>query len=165
MRNNKKGFTIIELVIVIAVIAILAGVMIPTFSGIIKKGKESSALQQATAAYHSVVTMTKEGSIPTENANDVAAYICVNEGKDNVYWYQVVKGNVTKCSSAPADGVCISDIATDPATATDGSVFLDITEHDDYAKYFDTNHANYVEDVEIELSDKVTFYVNYFVES
>ena len=36
-KNNKKGFTIVELVIVIAVIAILAAVLIPTFSGIVKK--------------------------------------------------------------------------------------------------------------------------------
>ena len=47
MRNtNKKGFTIIELVIVIAVIAILAAVLIPTISGIIKKAN-LSADQQA----------------------------------------------------------------------------------------------------------------------
>ena len=40
MRNtNKKGFTIVELVIVVAVIAILAAVLIPTFSGIIAKAK------------------------------------------------------------------------------------------------------------------------------
>ena len=40
MRNTKKkGFTIIELVVVVAVIAILAAVLIPTFSGIIKKAK------------------------------------------------------------------------------------------------------------------------------
>ena len=44
-RNNKKGFTIVELVIVIAVIAILAAVLIPTFSGIIKKANESADLQ------------------------------------------------------------------------------------------------------------------------
>ena len=38
MRNtNKKGFTVVELVIVIAVIAILAAVLIPTFAGIIHK--------------------------------------------------------------------------------------------------------------------------------
>ncbi len=47
MRNtNKKGFTIVELVIVVAVIAILAAVLIPTFSGIIKKAN-LSADQQA----------------------------------------------------------------------------------------------------------------------
>ena len=44
-RNNKKGFTIVELVIVIAVIAILAAVLIPTFSGIIKKAQLSSDQQ------------------------------------------------------------------------------------------------------------------------
>ncbi len=44
-RNNKKGFTIIELVIVIAVIAILAAVLIPTFSSIIKKANTSADIQ------------------------------------------------------------------------------------------------------------------------
>lgn len=38
MKNfKKKGFTIVELVIVIAVIAILSAVLIPTFSSLIKK--------------------------------------------------------------------------------------------------------------------------------
>ena len=36
-KMNKKGFTIVELVIVIAVIAILAAVLIPTFSNVIQK--------------------------------------------------------------------------------------------------------------------------------
>lgn len=39
MINNKKAFTITELVIVIAVIAILAAVMIPTFGGVIESAK------------------------------------------------------------------------------------------------------------------------------
>ena len=50
-KMNKKGFTIVELVIVIAVIAILAAVMIPTFGGIIKKANLSSVQQEAAAAY------------------------------------------------------------------------------------------------------------------
>ena len=49
-RNNKKGFTIVELVVVIAVIAILAAVLIPTFSGITTKAKKSAALQEAKNA-------------------------------------------------------------------------------------------------------------------
>ena len=44
-RNNKRGFTIVELVIVIAVIAILAAVLIPTFSGIINKANQSADMQ------------------------------------------------------------------------------------------------------------------------
>lgn len=44
-KSVKKGFTIVELVIVIAVIAILAAVLIPTFSSLIEKANESSDIQ------------------------------------------------------------------------------------------------------------------------
>ncbi len=44
--TNKKGFTIVELVIVIAVVAVLAAVLIPTFTSLVKKAN-LSADQQA----------------------------------------------------------------------------------------------------------------------
>lgn len=37
MNKNRKGFTIVELVIVIAIIAILAAVLIPTFASLIAR--------------------------------------------------------------------------------------------------------------------------------
>ena len=48
--KNKKGFTLVELVIVIAVIAILAGVMIGTFASVVKKANESRKAQEMAAA-------------------------------------------------------------------------------------------------------------------
>ena len=51
IHHNRKGFTIVELVIVIAVIAILAAVLIPTFTGIIEKANISKASSQAINAY------------------------------------------------------------------------------------------------------------------
>ena len=45
--QNKKGFTIVELVIVIAVIAILAAVLIPTFINLTKKANEANAQLEA----------------------------------------------------------------------------------------------------------------------
>lgn len=59
----KKGFTIVELVIVIAVIAILAAVLIPTFSSITNNAKESAALQQATNGMKSILSLTT-GTMP-----------------------------------------------------------------------------------------------------
>ena len=57
MRNtNKKGFTIVELVIVIAVIAILAAVLIPTFAGIISKAN-LSADQRAVREMNTAIAM------------------------------------------------------------------------------------------------------------
>ena len=46
-KKQGKAFTIVELVIVIAVIAILAAVLIPTFSTVIKKAKVSADEQAA----------------------------------------------------------------------------------------------------------------------
>ncbi len=61
--KNRKGFTIVELVIVIAVIAILAAVLIPTFSGVIEKSNKSAALQEARAALTGVISMSKTGEV------------------------------------------------------------------------------------------------------
>ena len=46
-KANKKGFTIVELVIVIAVVAILAAVLIPTFVSVTRKANESNDVQAA----------------------------------------------------------------------------------------------------------------------
>ena len=43
--QNKRGFTIVELVVVIAVIAILAAILIPTFANLIRRANESSDMQ------------------------------------------------------------------------------------------------------------------------
>ena len=46
-KPNRKGFTIVELVIVIAVVAILAAVLIPTFVSVTRKANESNDVQAA----------------------------------------------------------------------------------------------------------------------
>ena len=86
-KMNKKGFTIVELVIVIAVIAILSAVMIPTFSGMVEKANESAAYQEAANIYK---------AYRFENYSDVAegAYVAVNtdDDADYEYYFQVVDG-------------------------------------------------------------------------
>ena len=86
-KSNKKGFTIVELVIVIAVIAILAAVLIPTFSNLIKKANESSDVQAVRQmntflAADGAVTPTtpgrlldvlKEGGFDAENYKPLVA--------------------------------------------------------------------------------------------
>lgn len=79
-KFNKKGFTIVELVIVIAVIGILAGVLIPTFSSITQRANETAAMQEATAGRDAILVLT-EGQMPEKSK----FYINEYDETDGVY--------------------------------------------------------------------------------
>ena len=99
-KNNRKGFTIVELVIVIAVIAILAGVLIPTFAGVASKAKESKALQEARNVYTAYV------AVATEKGEDIQECWI----KVGTYYVQVDDGKLVDTSvteNAPAAGTVI----------------------------------------------------------
>ena len=118
MRNtNKKGFTIVELVIVVAVIAILAAVLIPTFSGIIRKANISSdtvvaknlntaAIAAEADTFEEAIAAAREAGYYLANLNakadecyfawdDENNQFVLVDGKDN---YKVLYSNSTVTS-------------------------------------------------------------------
>ena len=66
---KKKGFTLIELIVVIAIIAVLAAILIPAMLGFIKKSKITSANSAAksifTAAQSALTDMDTEDTYNT----------------------------------------------------------------------------------------------------
>ena len=53
-KSNKKGFTLVELIVVIAIMAILAAVLVPTITNKIKDANESSAKSSTSALAESI---------------------------------------------------------------------------------------------------------------
>ena len=47
-RNNQKGFTLVELIVVVAIIAILAAIAVPNFMGLIEKAEVGKDIANAT---------------------------------------------------------------------------------------------------------------------
>ena len=98
-KFNKKGFTIVELVIVIAVIAILAAVLIPTFNSVINKAKESSAMQKARNTLTIVTAERAESATGSE-----VYYFTVKETESSskVFKFDTAKDKMESASSVPS---------------------------------------------------------------
>ncbi|MBQ3116519.1 MAG: type II secretion system protein [Clostridia bacterium] len=89
-KSNKKGFTIVELVIVIAVIAILAAVLIPTFTGVSRRAKESAALQGARDAYTKVAAFD---GFNDDDDTDIGENYLIKSGD---YYFEVKDGKLVE---------------------------------------------------------------------
>ena len=85
-KRKKKGFTLIELMAVVAIIAILAAVLVLTVSGYINRSKKTAIVTQARTLMNAIetynLTSTTGGtSISTDsNSNTVASLFDENNG-------------------------------------------------------------------------------------
>lgn len=68
-RNNKKGFTLTEMIVVIAIIGILAGVLIPTITGYIKKARLSNDQQIAATMTDEIERYCIENNLEQKKLN------------------------------------------------------------------------------------------------
>lgn len=134
-KNNKKGFTLAELLVVVAIIGILVAISIPIFTSQLEKAREATDVANMRAAKAAVVTAylsdttvgtTKLGS---EQAADVAV---------GTIFYDAAKGTLTttaptaygKGTATPADGTGTADLFAGyngKTVATGKSISIGIT--------------------------------------
>lgn len=97
--NSKKGFTLVELVIVIAVIAILAAILVPTFATVIGKANKT----KAESALRANITefLAENPTAEAANAVDNATFqLTLN---DETVYYSYNNGAIT-AANAPDEG-------------------------------------------------------------
>ena len=56
LRNNKRGFTLVELIVVLTILAVLAAMLIPALQGYIEKSLETADVLHVREAYMEVLT-------------------------------------------------------------------------------------------------------------
>ncbi|MBE6543820.1 MAG: prepilin-type N-terminal cleavage/methylation domain-containing protein [Ruminococcaceae bacterium] len=82
MKSNK-GFSLVELIVVIAIMAIIAGVAIPVYSAYITKAEESNSVQLcADAAYAAELANIEYGTTATVAVTATTATITFADTDD-----------------------------------------------------------------------------------
>ena len=100
IRGNKKGFTLAELLVVVAIVGILVSISIPVFTSQLAKARKA----------------TNQANMRAAKAAAVAQYLTDNEdGKEAVYYdYDLEKGIATKgTADSSLTATAIEDATSD----------------------------------------------------
>ena len=81
MRKNRKGFTLAELLIVVAIIAVLVAIAIPIFTNQLEKSREATDVANVRSAYATLVAKYLEEG-PLEEA-DASVEVTATQKIDN----------------------------------------------------------------------------------
>lgn len=143
LKNKSKGFTIVELLIVIVVIAILATLVIVTFTGIQQKARDSKrqtdvdALDSHLEAFYanngyyptvtdlttpSWVSQNMKGFDPSALTDPKGSVITGNAPAAGTYAYSYVTAGCTATSPSSSTNECTSFVLT--AELESGSTFV-----------------------------------------
>lgn len=115
-KNNKKGFTLVELLVVIAILAILASVAVVGYTAFVDKAKDSKAQTEL----HQIVEY-----VNAELIDDDKWEFTVGEGA-SAFTHTVTKENAAT-TLAPAILACPDLGQTVTVTVTDGVITLGYT--------------------------------------
>ena len=99
--TNKKGFTLMEMLIVVAIIAVLVAIAIPTFNGALTKSKESADVANIRAYYAELqIKAIDNNTSAVSSAADGTAFVAEMEAAgyqvnfDSKVSYDKTKGEI-----------------------------------------------------------------------
>ena len=70
-KSTKKGFTLVELIVVLVILAVLAAMLVPALTGYIRRAKQEKDYQTASVVYAAAqAVITEQYGLGTLNTTD-----------------------------------------------------------------------------------------------
>ena len=94
--KNKKGFTLVELIVVLVILAILAALLVPALTGYIDKAKEKKVIAETRMVVMAVQTVASEAYGQLGAGKDLCSANFADDwlsalGKDGKYMQEIKK--------------------------------------------------------------------------
>lgn len=134
MKKNNKGFTLMEMLIVVAIIAVLVAIAIPTFTSALEKSREATDAANIRAAYAEVTVaalteaagdtnVTCTGAAGSREWSKSVKLVQKQDNWQNSVYTDTTNGNGIGGVAAPT-GVTAGGSVTVTYKEADGSITL-----------------------------------------
>ena len=122
LRKSKKGFTLVELIVVLVILAILAALLIPALTGYIDKAKTKQIVAQTRQAVMAAQTIYDEayGADSSADESDIAVsdVKTLAEVGGTISGIAVSSGKITALTYKEGSDTCVYAYASGKTTYT-----------------------------------------------
>lgn len=140
MRSRKKGFTIVELMIVIVIIGILIAIIVPSVTSAIESAniasdqsdvKNMNTILQVYCVQNGIdTTKLQAPEVRAIVSSEQKNYTFVPKSSKGIYWYSVNEGKIVYSTNGDPNNVVLSNMAhaaftpSSPEELADGYLYL-----------------------------------------
>jgi len=102
MKKNNKGFTLAEMLIVVAIIGVLIAILVPTFTAQLQKARHAKDEANVRSAISEVASTAMMNNSSASKSVDIETSF---DGSENIAGYSLTASAGTLTFTSSADGV------------------------------------------------------------
>jgi type IV pilus assembly protein PilA len=133
-KENKKGFTLVELIVVLVILAILAAILVPALLGWIDKAKEKQIVVNARTVYLAAQTVVSEEYGTATSTTSATYNVPSAQGSTNASVEKAIQ-TLADVSVTYSSAITVTNSKVTGMTYTEGSYTATLTIKDGKASW------------------------------